>query len=163
MFFNNHYSVFVKWFFLQPVSFQHEVLEGQHTILYYNVTVVPGCRDYQQMGSCNHILYISQPNYQLNQRLCSGTNIRLQDLAFDSHQKCGLVIPSDSANTIVSFNTTGYIDGRYNYDKKRSTKIRLISMGENEHDPSHAWDFINIPDIEVNKYLCFPFIFFVFI
>lgn len=135
-------------FIFQPDKFQYQVLESESTIISYTATVPVGCYRADLVSHCNHLLYVTQPKYQESPATCSSSNILQQDIAFDSFQFCGLTVPSQYGGQSIQFNVTGYIDGQYSGKRKRSTKIRLMSLISNV-DLTGAWDNITSPDIEV--------------
>ncbi|XP_052063239.1 uncharacterized protein LOC127702954 isoform X1 [Mytilus californianus] len=133
---------------LYPDQFQYQVIESESTIISYTATVPVGCFRADQVSHCNHLLYVTQPKYQNVPTTCSSSNILQQDIAFDSFQSCGLTVPSQYSGQSIQFNVTGYVDGQYSGSRKRSTKIRLMSLISTV-DLTGAWNNITSPDIEI--------------
>ena len=125
------------------------MLEGETITISYTSKVPVGCFDLKKQSHCEHLLYITQPKYQNEPAKCSVSNTIVQeDVAFEGYQFCGLRVPSLSYNEPIQLNVTGYIDGMYNGDKKKTTKIRLTSL-PSVIDTTGVWDNITVPDIEV--------------
>lgn len=116
----------------------------------YEATVSVGCYQADKTAHCNHILYVTQPQYQESPATCSSSKISQQDIAFNNFQFCGITVPSvfRDSDPKIQFNVTGYIDGQYNKGIQRTTRLRLMSL-ENKVDLSGAWATITIPDIKV--------------
>ncbi|XP_076111545.1 von Willebrand factor D and EGF domain-containing protein-like [Mytilus galloprovincialis] len=131
-----------------PENFQYQVIESENTLISYNVTVPVGCFSAYNQNQCHHLLYITQPNYQQTPATCSSSNILQQDIAFNGFEFCGLSIPSSTHGQKIQFNVTGYIDGQYNGDRKRTTQISVTSRPSTA-DRSGAWDNISIPIIKI--------------
>lgn len=102
-----------------------------------------GCFSASNQNNCHHLLYITQPKYQQTPATCSSSNILQQDFAFNGFVFCGLSIPSSTHGQKIQFKVTGYIDGQYNEDRKRTIQISVTSRSSTA-DQSGAWDDISI-------------------
>ncbi|XP_076104146.1 von Willebrand factor D and EGF domain-containing protein-like [Mytilus galloprovincialis] len=129
-----------------PDNYIYEVSEGSNVTFTVSSTVPIGCTSILLINNCKETFKIGYPSYTKNSDACDGS-IDNGDLAFE-RETCGVEIPANNWNKINDIVVYGYVDSVYNTESVRTTNIRLTHQLSRK-DPSHAWDNVIIPNIQI--------------